>query len=114
MEQTIFGRIIAGEIPADKLLENEDLIAIRDINPQAPTHVLIIPKKPLVGLSDSQNSDDPLLGKLLGAARNLAKTLGLEEGGYRVVINNGESAGQSVPHLHIHLLGGRDFRWPPG
>ncbi|MCB1059474.1 MAG: histidine triad nucleotide-binding protein [Calditrichaeota bacterium] len=114
MEKTIFGRIIDGEIPADKLLENEDLIAIRDINPQAPTHVLIIPKRPLVGISDSTKADDPLLGKLLGAARDLAKDLGLKDGGYRVVINNGESAGQSVPHLHLHLLGGRDFRWPPG
>lgn len=114
MKKTIFERIIDGDITVDKLLENEDLIAIRDINPQAPTHVLIIPKKPIIGISDSVKSDDPLLGKLLGAARDLAKELGLEAGGYRVVINNGESAGQSVPHLHLHLLGGRDFRWPPG
>ena len=114
MGQTIFARIIAGEIPADKLLENDDLIAIRDINPQAPVHVLVIPKKPLVGVSDTSASDNVLLGKLLGAARDLAAELGLEAGGYRIVINNGESAGQSVPHLHLHLLGGREFRWPPG
>lgn len=114
MGQTIFGRIIAGEIPADKLLDTEDLIAIRDINPQSPTHILIIPKKPLSGVSDSTPSDEFLLGRLIGAARDLADELGLAKEGYRLVINNGESAGQSVPHLHVHLLGGREFRWPPG
>lgn len=114
MGQTIFGRIIAGEIPADKLLETEDLIAIRDINPQAPTHVLVIPKKAVAGLASADLSDIVLLGKLLDACRTLAKQLGIEDSGYRVVINNGESAGQSVPHLHLHLMGGRDFRWPPG
>ncbi|MCB9366592.1 MAG: histidine triad nucleotide-binding protein [Calditrichaeota bacterium] len=114
MAETIFGRIIAGEIPADKILETEDLIAIRDINPQAPTHVLIIPKKPLKALSSTGEEDTLLLGKLLASTRKLAEQLGLIADGYRVVINNGESAGQSVPHLHIHLLGGRDFRWPPG
>lgn len=114
MGQTIFARIIAGEIPADKLLDTEDLIAIRDINPQAPTHILIIPKKSLVGVSDTTAEDDVLLGRLLAAARDLALELGLANEGYRIVINNGESAGQSVPHLHVHLLGGRDFRWPPG
>ncbi|MBK6909870.1 MAG: histidine triad nucleotide-binding protein [bacterium] len=114
MGQTIFGRMIAGEIPVDKLLETEDLIAIRDINPMAPTHVLIIPKKPLPGLAQSAPEDAVLLGKLLVTARDLAKQLGLEESGYRVVINNGEAAGQSVAHLHVHLLGGREFRWPPG
>ncbi len=106
--------MIAGEIPVDKLLETEDLIAIRDINPMAPTHVLIIPKKPLPGLAQSAPEDAVLLGKLLVTARDLAKQLGLEESGYRVVINNGEAAGQSVAHLHVHLLGGREFRWPPG
>lgn len=114
MGETIFGRIIAGEIFADKLLENDDLIAIRDIHPQAPVHVLIIPKKPLVGISDSSASDNELLGKLLGAAREVAASLGISTDGYRIVINNGESAGQSVPHLHLHLLGGRNFLWPPG
>lgn len=114
MGKNIFERIIDGEIPSVKLLENNDLIAIRDVNPQAPVHVLIIPKKPLVGLSDSSESDNQLLGKLLGAVRDVAAELGLQENGYRVVINNGESAGQSVPHLHLHLLGGREFRWPPG
>ncbi len=114
MGQTVFGRMISGEIPVDKILETEDLIAIRDINPQAPIHVLIIPKKPLTGLSDSAISDSDLLGRLLAATREVAAMLGLSERGYRVVINNGESAGQSVPHLHLHLLGGRDFRWPPG
>ncbi|MBL0060501.1 MAG: histidine triad nucleotide-binding protein [bacterium] len=114
MAQTVFGRIVAGEIPADKLLENDDLIAIRDVNPQAPVHVLIIPKKPLIGISDASVSDNELLGKLLGAARDLAASLGLSTEGYRIVINNGASAGQSVPHLHLHLLGGRDFLWPPG
>lgn len=114
MVQTIFARIISGEVPVDKLLENDDLIAIGDVNPQAPVHVLIIPKKPLRSISDSKQDDDVLLGKLLGATRDLATSLGLDSQGYRVVINNGESAGQSVPHLHIHLMGGRAFRWPPG
>lgn len=114
MSQTIFGRIISGEIPADKLLENDDLIVIRDLNPQAPVHLLIIPKKPLIGISDSDSSDTILLGKLLEAARDMAKSVGLNENGYRIVINNGADAGQTVPHLHLHLLGGRDFRWPPG
>ncbi|MBK6767173.1 MAG: histidine triad nucleotide-binding protein [bacterium] len=114
MGQTIFGRIISGEIPADKLLDTDDLIAIRDINPQAPTHVLIIPKKPLAGVSSSTVKDEVLLGRLLGAARELAVQLGLDKVGYRLVINNGESAGQSVPHLHVHLMGGREFSWPPG
>jgi len=114
MGQTIFGRMIAGEIPVDKLLETDDLIAIRDINPMAPTHVLIIPKKAISELAMSNSEDDVLLGKLLAAARQLARELDLEAGGYRVVINNGEAAGQSVAQLHVHLLGGREFRWPPG
>lgn len=114
MGQTVFGRMISGEIPVDKILETEDLIAIRDINPQAPVHILIIPKKPLAALSDSTTNDSDLLGRLLSAARDVAAMQGLSERGYRVVINDGESAGQSVPHLHLHLLGGRDFRWPPG
>lgn len=114
MPETVFGRIIAGEIPADKLLENEDLIAIRDINPQAPVHLLIIPKKNIVGVSDSSSEDTVLLGKLISAAKELAVQTGISSSGYRIVINNGESAGQSVPHLHVHLLGGREFRWPPG
>jgi len=106
--------MIAGEIPVDKLLENDDLIVIRDINPQAPLHLLVIPKKPLVGLSNSEQADNNLLGELLGAARDVAEQLGYAQDGYRVVINNGESAGQSVPHLHLHVLAGREFRWPPG
>jgi histidine triad (HIT) family protein len=114
MGQTIFGRMISGEISVDKILETEDLIAIHDINPQAPIHVLIIPKRPLTGLSGAGTEDASLLGTLLDACRKLAVDLGIESSGYRVVINNGESAGQSVPHLHLHLLGGRDFRWPPG
>ena len=111
---TIFSKIIRKEIPAQIVFESEHVLAFRDIEPKAPTHILIIPKKPLENLADAGSADQALLGELLLTASQLARDLKLEAGGYRVVINNGANAGQSVFHLHLHLLAGRGFAWPPG
>jgi histidine triad (HIT) family protein len=110
---TIFEKIIAREIPAEIVLENDKLIAFRDVNPQAPVHVLIVPKRVLPRLADATSEDRELLGELLLAAGELAKKLDLKSG-FRVVINSGPDAGESVPHLHVHLLGQRQMSWPPG
>ena len=110
---TLFSKIIAREIPADIVYEDELCLAFRDINPQAPTHVLIIPKKEIRRLCDAEPEDQALLGHLMLAAGQVAKQLGVGEA-FRVVINNGAEAGQSVFHVHLHVLGGRGFRWPPG
>ena len=112
-EKTLFQKIIAGEIPAEIILEDELAFAIRDISPQAPVHILVIPKKPLPRLAKGNAEDQALLGHLLLVARSLAESEKLDEG-YRVVINNGPHGGESVPHLHVHLLGGRQMTWPPG
>jgi histidine triad (HIT) family protein len=112
-DKTIFKRIIDREIPADIIYEDDQCLAFRDIKPQAPTHVLVIPKKELATLADAADEDSHLLGHLLSCARRLAADLGLENG-YRVVINCGDEGGQEVPHLHLHLLGGRTLKWPPG
>jgi histidine triad (HIT) family protein len=111
---TIFERIIAGEIPADIVYQDEHAIAFRDIAPKAPTHVLVIPRKPLPDLEGAEEGDVELLGRVLWAARQTAATLGISEGGYRLVINNGRDGGQEVPHIHVHLLAGRRLGWPPG
>lgn len=111
--KTIFQRIIDREIPADIVYEDADCLAFRDIAPKAPTHVLVIPKKPIVSLDELTDSDQPLIGHLLLVVRQLARDLGLS-GGYRVVANCGPDGGQSVDHLHFHLLGGRPLGWPPG
>lgn len=110
---TIFKKIIDGEIPVDFVYEDETCIAIHDQNPQAPTHILIIPKKEIPMLEDMQEDDQSILGHLFLVAKNIAKEQGLETG-YRVVINNGSDACQTVFHLHVHLMGGRGFAWPPG
>jgi histidine triad (HIT) family protein len=110
---TIFEKIIAKEIPAKIIWEDDDAIAFHDVNPQAPVHVLIVPKKVIPRLADASEKDGAVLGKLLLAARDVAKELDLGSG-YRVVINNGPDAGESVPHLHVHLLGKRALAWPPG
>jgi histidine triad (HIT) family protein len=110
---TIFQKIIDRQIPADILFEDELCLAFRDVNPQAPTHVLIIPKKPISSLARAGDEDQALLGHLLLVARNLAVSLNLSNG-YRTVMNCGPDGGQSVDHLHIHLLGGRGLGWPPG
>ena len=111
---TLFERIIAREIPATILHEDERCIAIADINPQAPVHFLVIPKKPLVRLAAVLPEDEALLGHLLLVAAATARAQGVEESGYRIVVNNGAHAGETVPHLHVHVLGGRPLAWPPG
>jgi histidine triad (HIT) family protein len=110
---TIFEKIIARQIPAEIIWEDDDAVAFHDVNPQAPLHVLIVPKRVVPRLADAKDSDGPLLGKLLLVARDLARKLELSNG-YRVVINCGPDAGESVPHLHVHLLGKRALAWPPG
>ena len=111
---TIFEKIIAREIPAKIIWEDDDAVAFHDVNPQAPVHVLIVPKKMIPRLGAATESDNKILGKLLLVAGKLAKELGVEKSGYRVVINSGPDAGESVPHLHVHLLGKRALAWPPG
>jgi histidine triad (HIT) family protein len=110
---TIFGKIITREIPADIVYEDEHCLAFRDINPQAPTHVLLIPKKEIARLADATAEDQSLLGHLLLAAGKIARQLGIEDA-FRLVVNNGAAAGQSVFHIHLHILAGRKMTWPPG
>ena len=108
MSDTLFTKIIKGDIPGEFLYEDEHCVAIRDINPQAPTHVLVIPRKPIPKLSDAVQADQERLGHLLLAVGEVARQLGVDEG-FRVVVNNGEAAGMTVPHLHLHILAGSDF-----
>ena len=110
---TIFGKIIRREIPADIVYEDDLALAFRDVTPQAPTHILVIPKKPIPKLAEATDADAALLGHLLLTVKKVADQEGLEKG-YRVVINTGEDGGQTVFHLHLHLLGGRSLQWPPG
>lgn len=114
MGDTIFGKIIRREIPADIVYEDDDVLAFRDLNPQAPVHVLFIPKKPIATLNDATPDDAALLGKVLLAAANYAKQEGFAEDGYRTVVNCNTHGGQTVYHLHVHLLSGRKLTWPPG
>ncbi|HEX7341781.1 MAG TPA: histidine triad nucleotide-binding protein [Rhodanobacteraceae bacterium] len=114
MPDTIFAKIIRREIPADIVYEDDEVLAFRDVNPQAPTHVLFIPKQPLPTLDDATPAQAALLGRLLLAVAAYARREGLAEKGYRVVINCNEDGGQTVYHLHLHLLGGRAMHWPPG
>ena len=113
MSKTIFQRIIDKEIPATIAYEDDQCLALHDVNPQAPVHVLVIPKKPVRSIADLTDGDGALAGHLLLVCRNLAKELKLESG-YRVVANIGPDAGQTVDHLHLHLIGGRQMGWPPG
>lgn len=110
---TIFGKIIRREIPADIVYEDEHCLAFNDVNPQAPTHVLIVPKKEIARLTDAGTEDQALLGHMMLAAGKVAHQLGVGDA-FRVVVNNGAEAGQSVFHLHLHILAGRKMRWPPG
>jgi len=114
MEECLFCRIAAGTIPAKLVYADEEIIAFEDIQPQAPVHLLLVPRRHLPGLNDLTPEDSALFGRLGLAARRLAAERGLSESGYRIVVNSGPDAGQSVPHLHIHLLGGRALGWPPG
>ena len=114
MGDTIFDKIIRRDIPADIVYENDELLAFRDVNPQAPVHVLFIPKKPIATLDDAMAEDAALLGRLLLAAADYAKREGFAAQGYRTVVNCNEYGGQTVFHLHLHLLAGRRMHWPPG
>ena len=114
MSLTLFEKIIARQIPARIVYEDDLVLAMHDIHPQSPIHVLIIPKKPIPRIAEAQPEDQPLLGHLLLKAAEVAAQLGLSESGYRLVINNGPDGGESVPHLHCHILGGRPMGWPPG
>lgn len=113
MSDCLFCKIAAGEIPAEKLYEDDEMLAFRDISPQAPTHFLVIPKKHLVDVSSVQEADEQLMGKLLRKTAEIAADNGIAEG-FRVVINSGPGAGQLVFHIHMHILGGRPMNWPPG
>jgi histidine triad (HIT) family protein len=112
MGDTIFGKIARGEAPAELIYEDDRAIAFHDVNPQAPTHILVIPRKPIERLSAAEDADEALLGHLLGVARRVAADAGLTD--FRVVVNDGAGAGQTVFHLHLHVLGGRPLGWPPG
>lgn len=114
MSDCIFCKIASGEIPADKLLETDDVTVFRDLNPQAPTHLLAIPKSHIASINEMEDGDAELVGKLFLAAKEAAALEGIAESGYRVVMNCGEGAGQTVFHMHLHILGGRAFSWPPG
>ena len=112
MVDCLFCRIVAGEIPSRKVFEDDRVYAFEDIAPKAPTHVLVVPKKHIARLADAGADDEMLIGEVVARAAAIAKDRGLEH--YRLVVNNGEGAGQSVFHIHFHLLGGRGFSWPPG
>ena len=114
MSKPLFEKIISREIPATIVYEDDLVFAFRDIKPQAPVHVLIIPKKPIPRLAEAAPEDHKVLGHLLLKAAEVADKLGLQKGGYRLVVNNGPDAGEAVPHLHVHILGGRPMSWPPG
>ncbi|KAG8176163.1 hypothetical protein JTE90_012953 [Oedothorax gibbosus] len=112
-DDTIFGKIVRGEIPTKFIYEDDKCVAFNDINPEAPVHILVVPRKPIVQLSSAEEEDGPLIGHLLLVARKVAKEAGLEKG-FRIVINDGPEGGQSVYHLHVHVFGGRRLTWPPG
>jgi histidine triad (HIT) family protein len=114
MNKTLFEKIIAREIPASIVYEDDLVVAFRDIKPQAPTHVLIVPRKPIPRLAEATPEDRQVLGHLLLKAAEVANQLGLAQSGFRLVFNNGRDAGEAVPHLHCHILGGRHLGWPPG
>jgi histidine triad (HIT) family protein len=114
MSKTLFEKIIAREVPGSILYEDDLVVAFRDIRPQAPTHVLIVPRKPIPRIAEATPEDERVLGHLLLKAAEVASKLGLTQSGFRLVFNNGPDAGEAVPHLHCHILGGRHMSWPPG
>ena len=109
---TIFGKILRGELPCDKVYEDDDIFAFRDINPAAPTHILVIPRERIVNLYAAEDEHEALLGKLMLGAKKVAELEGLDD--FRLVVNNGTGAGQTVFHMHLHVIGGRPLEWPPG
>ena len=114
MAENIFAKVVAKQVPATIVYEDDRVMAFRDIQPKAPVHILVIPKKGIPRVSQATPGDEALLGHLLTVAAEVARQEGIEATGYRLVINNGSHAGESVPHLHVHLLGGRSMSWPPG
>ena len=114
MSDCLFCKIVNGEIPADIVFESDTAVAFRDISPQAPTHVLIIPRKHIATINDIDDDDQAIVGSLFSAARDVARQEEIADNGYRVVMNCNEDAGQTVFHIHLHLLGGRPMNWPPG
>lgn len=114
MSKTLFEKIIDREIPGDFVHEDDLCVCFRDISPQAPVHLLLVPRRPIPRIEEAADGDQSLLGHLLLTARRVAKEQGLGEDGFRLVINNGPDGGEAVPHLHIHILGGRQMNWPPG
>ncbi len=114
MSDCLFCKMVAGEIAADVVYEDDDVLAFRDINPQAPTHVLVIPKEHLATINDLNSADAQIMGRLFLAAKKVAEQEGIAEVGYRTVMNCNEDAGQTVFHIHLHVLGGRRMKWPPG
>lgn len=114
MDDCIFCKIVAGDIPADIVYEDESVIAFRDLNPQAPTHILVIPRRHIATINDLSADDEAVVGRLFTAAREIAVREGIADAGYRTVMNCNEAGGQAVYHIHLHLLGGRMMHWPPG
>jgi histidine triad (HIT) family protein len=114
MSQTLFEKIIAGEVPGTIVYEDDLVVALQDIRPQAPVHVLIVPRKPIPRIAEAKPEDQLVIGHLLLKAAEVASKLGLTQSGYRLVFNNGPDAGEAVPHLHCHIIGGRKMGWPPG
>lgn len=114
VEKTLFEKICAKEIPANIVHEDDLCVAFHDISPQAPMHLLLVPRKPIIRIGQAESTDQTLLGHLLLTAGHIARQLGFADSGYRVVINNGRDAGEAVPHLHLHILAGRPLEWPPG
>lgn len=114
MSDCLFCKIRDGEIPAETVFENESVLAFRDVNPQAPVHILIIPRKHIATTNDLEAEDETIMGALFTAAKAIAEQEGISDDGYRMVVNCNEGAGQTVFHIHMHLLGGRSMRWPPG
>ena len=110
----LFCKIVAGEIPSTRVVEDDIVLAIRDIAPRAPTHVLVLPKEHVASAADLTDADAPLVGRIFATAADIARSEGIAEGGYRIVTNIGAWGGQTVDHLHFHLMGGRAFTWPPG
>ncbi len=114
MSDCLFCKIIAGDIPAKKVYEDQDVLAFEDISPKAPTHVLVIPKKHIPTLNDLEEGDNPVMGRIFQAAKQIARQQGIDQSGYRTVFNVNQGAGQAVFHIHLHVLGGRALTWPPG
>jgi histidine triad (HIT) family protein len=114
MSDCIFCKIVSGDIPGDIVYQNDDVLAFRDLNPQAPTHILVIPKRHVATINDLQDTDAELIGKMYLAAKEIASKEGIDEAGYRTIMNCNAGAGQTVFHIHLHVLGGRQMSWPPG